>query len=295
MIQPFDPGSRGHVALLAQLGLRGGSNHAEMLKSQAHHDALHAHLRRDGNDSHVAPANPAETIRRSSPDVLLTPLQRAKAEIERKRQERERAARGARSDAGDSDDDEDDETMIDGEPHSGSSLSKSFHKGAFQRMRRGLHAHMAKSLAAVDIAGESFEQRYGAGIHRTAHVVEPVRVAKVRAVAKPVTMSSVTKRMAALAKSLGNVTLAKSLEAGTNSDSATLAGGSALRVQSLQGAPKKPKQITAAQVEAACMKGLQSGAISGGEAAHICTALTMGHPLGGDLMMKVMAVHGGKA
>jgi hypothetical protein len=204
MIQPFDPGSRSHLALMAQLGLRSGSNHGEMIKSQAHHDALQVHLRRDNNEDHRAPNDPAGAIRRASPDALLAPAQRVRAEVERKRQERERAARSARNDAGDTDDEEEDDELIDGVPHSGASLSKSIAKGAFQRMRRGLHAHMAKSIAAVEVAGESFEQRYGTGINRTAHAIEPVRVAAVRAVSKPVTMQGVMQRMAALAKSLGN-------------------------------------------------------------------------------------------
>ena len=278
--------SKTHQALMNALG-------TPLLKSQVHHDALQVHLRRDNNQDHRAPANPAETIRRSSPDVLLTPLQRAKADIERRRKERAQAAR--RTDAGDTDDEEIGE---DGHPVSkqGCSLSKSLKVGAFERLRTGLKKHQAemlKSIAAVDIAGESFEQRYGVAAHaHVAHAIEPVRVATVRAVAKPVTMAGVTKRMATLAKSLGNTELAKSLEAGTNSESATLTGGSAMRRQSLP-VSNKPKQITAAQVEAACMKGLASGAISGGEAAHICTALTMGHPLGGDLMLKVCAIHNG--
>ena len=74
--------------------------------------------------------------------------------------------------------------------------------------------------------------------------------------------------MAALANSLGNTTLAKSLEAGYGTDSATLTGGSAIRKQSL---PTKPvaKPLSADELLKAASTLLHHGRIDTQTAARV--------------------------
>ena len=86
--------------------------------------------------------------------------------------------------------------------------------------------------------------------------------------------------------------LAKSLTAGYDSDSATLAGGSALRTQSM---PKKvfvkmePAPLTGDQITKAASAALSAGAITGAEANHIAThvALNGGKHCDADLLKKI--------
>ena len=190
--------------------------------SDRHAAALHAHLHRTGNEHHSAPANPQRVIGSSSPDILdehLSSARRADAETAhmRKLTERGRANRG-----------------------------KSGSRGAFDKLRTKVREHLSSTGSGDEPMtkaqpvehNQSFESRYGCA----AYVAEPVTIQRA-AVVKPTaanpapTIAALRKSMAALAKSLGNTTLAKSLEAGYGTDSATLTGGSAIRKQSL---PTKP-------------------------------------------------------
>lgn len=141
----FSESSQTHQRLLAQPGID------TMGKSQAHADMradnLHAHLSKNGNryDQAKAPSNPGAVIRRSSPDVILTAPQRARAERAQKDDEREYERRcravasgtnGDRNPEDDLDDNELDENGL----MSGSSLSKSQTPGSFACMRRRFQA-----------------------------------------------------------------------------------------------------------------------------------------------------------
>lgn len=336
-----------HQRLLSNLGI--------LAKSQTHSDALNTLLKKDKNHDHRAPANPKAMIRRASPDMTLTPAQRKRAQREDSRQEDKQLRRMSEARANGGINDEDDEEIgQDGPPtSSGSSLSKSMHKGSFQRLRMSVHAHLAKAQRVEH--SESFEQRYGTRS-------EPVQRARVvsssTTPAEPA--QSLTKSLAKARATLAGMGFSKSLEAGYGTDSTTLAGDSALRKQSLDkrlqstvvGGDPKPKQpsgdeilkaasaalhagqisgldaqaiqhhvnmtgmcpepllkklrgeetdapnvprlLNKSQVEAACMKGMQTGAISGAEGIHVETCLNLGGPIDDGVMKRLKAIHGSK-
>lgn len=221
--------------------------------SDRHAAALRAHLHRTDNEHHSAPANPQRVIGSSSPDILdehLSSARRADAETAymRKLAERGRANRG-----------------------------KSGSRGAFDKLRTKVREHLS-STGSVDEPmtkaqpvehNQSFESRYGCA----AYVAAPVTIQRA-AVVKPTatdpapTVAAIRKSMAALANSLSNTTLAKSLEADYGTDSATLTGGSAIRKQSL---PTKPvaKPLSADELLKAASTLLHHGRIDTQTAARV--------------------------
>ena len=52
--------------------------------------------------------------------------------------------------------------------------------------------------------------------------------------------------------------------------------------------------LTRSEVEAACAKGMQSGAISGAEGIHVSTCLSLGHAIDGGVMQRLKSIHHGK-
>ena len=229
-----------HQALLKNLGV------GPLLKSQTHAAALHQSLRSGSND-HArsnAPTDPKGFIRRASPDITLTPEQRQRAQREESLQDADQLRRmsEARSDGGVNDEAET-AYMRKLAERGRANRGKSGNRGAFDKLRAKVREHLAGSEPMTKAQpvehNQSFESRYGCA----AYVAEPVTiqratVAKIAApaAAKP-SIASIRNSMATIAKSLGNTTLATSLEAGYGTDSATLTGGSAIRKQSL---PKKP-------------------------------------------------------
>lgn len=267
----FSESSGTHRRLMAQLGL--------MTKSQSHAQTLAASLKAGGNDSHAVPCDPKGFVRKASPDALLTPTQRAadaarekaaEAEYERRRKAMQAGTNG--SVVSDEDDEEEDEEMVDGVPMSGSSLSKSMHKGSFQRLRTSLHTFMkAQSSDHTD----DFATRYGMP---TAHVTQ---VAGRSAVAKPTIvaltksieatrqrvqttlgvspMRNLNQKMQSIARRLGNEQLAKSMGGGN-----------------LGGLRSAAPQYSVPQVEAAAGAALAHGAIDAQSAQVIANSLALG-------------------
>ncbi|NYH24688.1 hypothetical protein [Paraburkholderia bryophila] len=52
--------------------------------------------------------------------------------------------------------------------------------------------------------------------------------------------------------------------------------------------------LTRSEVEAACAKGMQSGAISGAEGIHVSTCLSLGHAIDGGVMQRLKSIHHSK-
>ena len=230
------------------------------------------------------PANPQRTISRSTRDVLDGPTlgvdhrQNPDAAAEREYMKRKAALEA-----------------------NGAPRTTGKNAGAFDKLRAGLRdyvranggaEHMAKAVPTDD------------GLDQAALIRE--LKAGPKAPAKGALAKSLQPGLDKAAKNLGvkAPNLLKSLEAGYNSDSATLTGGSTLRRQSLSKrvasttvgggpVPAKPKLLTKSQVEAACMNGLHSGAITGAEAAHVSTALSMDRRVPDELMKKITAIHHG--
>ena len=207
-----------HQRLLSNLGI--------LAKSQTHAAALHESLRRGSNDhAHSkAPTDPKGFIRRASPDMTLTPAQRQRAKREECRQDAERLRRMSEARSNGGINDEYGEEMVDGVPMSGSSLSKSMHKGSFQRLRVGLHSFMkAQSSDHAD----DFATRYGMAAAHVAHVAGRPAVAKptIAALTKSIEatrqrvqttlgvspMRDLNQKMQSIARKLGNEQLAKSI------------------------------------------------------------------------------------
>lgn len=247
--------------------------------SDTHFDALQRNLRAAHNTHQHAkpPANPVEFVRGASPDVLLSPTERARERAAETDRRLRAAASGERDDAGDTDDDdEDDEVMVDGEPYSrrdlqsGSSLSKSLTRGAFQALRNQVSRHFAHQGTGALMQSEEFDQR--------------ALMAKLKS--EPITKtdtSGLRKSMAKVANALGNTTLAKSLEAGYGADSATLKGGSAVRKQSLDkrlqatvaGGDPQPRVYSPAEVSLAAQHALAHGQITVEQAGRIQSELDL--------------------
>jgi hypothetical protein len=240
--------------------------------SDRHAAALHAHLHRTGNEHHSAPANPQRVIGSSSPDILdehLSSARRADAETAymRKLAERGRANRG-----------------------------KSGNRGAFDKLRTKVREHLSSTgsdgepmrKAQPVEHNQSFESRYGCA----AYVAEPVTiqratVAKVAApaAAKP-SIAIIRKSMATIANSLGNTTLAKSLDAGYGTDSATLTGGSAIRKQSMPANPAA-KPLSPDELLKAASTLLHHGRIDTQTAARVQSELNLTGKVSPTLMKRL--------
>lgn len=354
-----------HSALLSNLGILHKSNSADL-----HSAALHASLRA-GKNTHGTegvPANPKATTSRStgSAETGVSEPARRRAEEQDRADEAayERRRRAKLGNANNSDGQGYDDP-IDDEDDTLAKAQRAYARrqpnfGAFIKLKLSLHETMAKAVGTEH--GQSFEERYGVAAH-VAATPAPVR-AKAASIGKPAatktvapSIASIRKSLAGSARALGNTALAKSLEAGTGTDSATLTGGSAMRKQSLSkrvasttvggdpqptadqilkaasaalyagqitgrdaadierhvnttgkcpepllkklrgeepDAPSAPRLLTASQVEAACLKGMKSGAISGAEGMHCNMAIAMGHPIDDGIMKKLRALHSSK-
>lgn len=248
-------------------------------KGNEHHAALMRNL--GGNVNVKSPGqNVAVNIRRSTRDETLERAPRTNTDevderayhahgmaLERKQAERAQGNRGTGKNA-----------------------------GAFHKLRatvRGAIANgeMAKALPHK-LGDYSIEQAYS----------------DLRSVPLPSAadaFKSLRKTMAKTARSLGNTTLAKSLEAGYDSNSATLTRGSALRKQSLEkrlkstvvgGDPKpaKPKLMNKSECRAAAFKAMSAGKIAPRDAQTIDTCLTMDRRIPDALMKALRAQHEGK-
>ncbi|MGF6771963.1 hypothetical protein P3T18_004451 [Paraburkholderia sp. GAS199] len=248
-------------------------------KGNQHHSALTRNL--DGSADVKSPGqNVAVNIRRSTRDETLEPVRRTSL-------------------------------REDGKPHrSAADLIDHLHRtegkrgknhGAFAKLRTGLREYVRENGGAEHLAKAVPTDD---GLDQAALIRELKAVPK--APAKGALAKSLQPGLDKAAKNLGMKApnLLKSLEAGYNSDSTTLAGGSALRRQSLSKrvasitvggdpVPAKPKLLTKSQVEAACMKGLNSGAITGAEAAYVSTALSMDRRIPDELMKKIADTHRG--
>lgn len=258
-----------HQAPLKNLGI------GPLLKSQTHAAALHESLHR-GSNHHThsnAPRDPKGFIRRASPDMTLTPAQRQRAQREESRHEAEQLRRmsEARTNGGITDDEE--EIGPDGYPvSSGSSLSKSMHKGSFQRLRTSLNTFMkARSSDHAD----DFTTRYGMPAAHVAHVAGRTAVVKptIAALSKSIEatrqrvqttlgvspMRNLNQKMQSIARKLGNEQLAKSISGGN-----------------LGGLRSAMPRYTAPQVEAAAGAALAHGAIDAQSAQVIANSLALG-------------------
>jgi hypothetical protein len=248
-----------HQRLLSNLGI--------LAKSQTHAAALHENLRRGSNDhAHSkAPSDPKGFIRRASPDMTLTPAQRQGAQREESRQEAEQLRRMSEARANGGIEDEDDEEIgPEGYPvSSGSSLSKSVHKGSFQQLRAGLHSYLAKSQPV-----EYGEAQFIADLRRGPVVKAPTGLAKSIEKARTTTkkslgvstMSTVNTKMQSIARTLGNDQLAKSI--GT--------GGP------VRGLRMAAPQYSTEHVEFAAQAALAHGAIDAQSAQVIANSLALG-------------------
>ncbi|MFM0752607.1 hypothetical protein [Paraburkholderia strydomiana] len=173
--------------------------------------------------------------------------------------------------------------------------------GAFDKLRRQIREHVAThgelTKAVPHVPGDySIEQAY-------ADLKSVPLPNKARAAGAS---KALGKTMATAARNLGNAVLAKALEAGYNSDSATLTGGSALRRQSLDkrlqstvvgGDPKpapKPSLMTKSQCQAAALRGLNTGKLTAWQCQHIDVALSMDRRIDDATMATLRELHGGK-
>jgi hypothetical protein len=250
-----------HQRLLSNLGI--------LAKSQTHSDALHTLLKKDNNHDHRAPANPNAMIRRASPDMTLTPAQRKRAQREDSRQEDKQLRRMSEARANGGITDEDDEEIgQDGHPtSSGSSLSKSMHKGSFQRLRVGVQALMkAQSSDHTD----GFATRYGMP---TAHVTH---VAGRTAVVKP-TIAALSKSIETTRQRLDQilgVTPMQNLNKKIVATSEKLA--KSLPTGPVRGLRMAAPQYSVPQVEAAAGAALSHNVLTGEQAQTIANCLTLG-------------------
>ncbi|CAE6866189.1 hypothetical protein R75465_07973 [Paraburkholderia aspalathi] len=262
-----------HQRLLSNLGI--------LAKSEAHASLLHSTLRTAGN-AHAAshePANPQRAIQRSATSDIdreaerkygerMTALQRQRAKRGDSRQDAEHLRRMSEARANGGINDKDDI-----EEGSGSSLSKSLTPGAFQRLRVGLHRHMAKALALQDHT-DDFATRYGIGsahvaadagrapVVKTAPISKTIQAAGQR-LAKALGVSPVkqlNQKMASIARSLGNEQLAKSIGIGG----------------AVRGLRMAAPKYSAAQIEHASMAALQAGVLDGETASVVANLLAMG-------------------
>ena len=224
-----------HQALLTNLGV------GPLLKSQTHAAALHQSLRSGSNDHarNSAPSDPKGFIRRASPDMTLTPEQRQRAQREESRQDADQLRRmsEARSNGGINDEAET-AYMRKLAERGRANRGKSDSRGAFDKLRAKVREHLSSTGSGGEPMtkaqpvehNQSFESRYGCA----AYVAEPVTIQRAT-VAKIAAPAAPRSSIASIRKSMADI--AKSLEAGYGTNSATLTGGSAIRKQSL---PKKP-------------------------------------------------------
>jgi hypothetical protein len=200
--------------------------------------------------------------------------------------------------------------------NAGCSLSKSLSAGSFERLRTRYQSNpqrLAKSIGNdyqqaaetfaalaemlnpsstlaksthVEYHEDSFDVRYGLGVAQAVGV-KTISTAKSPAVAKPSAAAKPT--VATIRKSLGKAaSLLKGmgLEVSYDSDSATLTGGDALRVQSLDksrvfgtvvgGDAVAQPTLTPELIERAATAALAAGQITGAEANTIATYCAMG-------------------
>jgi hypothetical protein len=309
-----------HQRLLSNLGILAKSQtHSDALHTLLKKDSNHDHrapanpaavIRSSSKDPNLTAAQNREAEAERKYGEHKTALQRQRSKRADSRQDDKQLRRMSEARAnGGINDEGDEEIGADGVPVT-RGMKRA--KGSFERMRKALAAKatdsvetlvkslqamygpgatMAKALAEQDSSGESFEERYGIPAHTvvaTAVGMKAIRTVKPSAPAKPkATLGSIRKSLVTLAKSLGNETLAKSLEAGCGTDSETLAGGSAMRRQSLDksrvfgttvagDAVPATKKFTAAQIEAATSACLAAGRCTASQAATISTYIAMG-------------------
>ncbi|WP_321853197.1 hypothetical protein [Paraburkholderia tropica] len=238
--------------------------------SDAHFAALQRNLRAAYNTHQQSkpPANPVQHIRRGSSDLTLPSTERARARTEATDRDLRDSVAGKQriDDAGVPDDDEyeDENDEVQTRGGQGSSLSKSMHRGSFQRIRNEVNQHIAKQGTGEYMQSEEFDQRALMAELKIAPIVKA-------------NTTSLRKSMAKVANALGNATLAKSLEAGCASNSATLTGDSAVRRQSLAGTKSapKPRVYSPAEVSLAAQNALAYGQITVEQAGRIQSELDL--------------------
>lgn len=248
-------------------------------KGNEHHAALMRNL--GGNVNVKSPGqNVAVNIRRSTRDETLERAPRANTDeaderayracrtaLDRKQAERAQGNRGTGKNAG------------------------AFHK---------LHAKVRDAIANGEMAKAL---PYKLGDYSIEQAYSDLRSVPLPSAADA--FKSLRKTMAKTARSLGNTTLAKSLEAGYDSNSVTLTQGSTLRKQSLDkrlqstvggGDPKpvKPKLMTKSQCQAAALKGLNSGKLTASQCQHIDVSLSMDRRIDDATMATLRELQGGK-
>jgi hypothetical protein len=264
--------------------------------SDRHQNALQSHLTRGGNNQAQtrAPANPLRTIAASTIDETL---QSARAAARRNAAP---APSSTTRDALDGpsaqqSDEYAENAYVRKMMERGRARRGSGKNGSFDSLRAKVREHTAGSEPMTK-STPSTPGDYS--IEQAMSDLRSVPVPRSAGASKPL-----MKSMAKTARALGNTTLAKSLEAGYGTNSATLTGGSALRRQSLDkrlqstavgGDPKpapRPKLLTKAQIAAACSRGMTIGKLTPQECMKAQSCMDMDQSIPDDLLKTITTIH----